>query len=372
MIANGSNAGIIYLYIKSDLEFFSKFARINIRLKMRKIIVILFIGILLVSCGKEKTGNTADNNHFTNEILLKTTPVKNQGRSPLCWDYAMLATIETEHLMQGDSVNLSADFVARKLIEEEGDRLFLTHKGKVSLRGVMPMLVRLIQTYGLTHYDAFHTDSTTDYNVICRKVLPMAQGSRTLDEFRQRLAVFLDGDIHATTPRVYMLGAVYTPLEFAHSVCRPDEYMAFTSYTHHPFNMAFPLEIPDNKYSDTFMNVPIDSLMNIIVSNIRSGHPVCWEGDISEPGFSFGNGTAVLPEPLKGNVQEERQHEFENHQTTDDHCMEIVGIAHDSKGQKFFIMKNSWGTGNPYHGFMYVSFDYVRLKTIAIEAPTHL
>lgn len=50
---------------------------------------------------------------FYRDVMLPTTPMKNQGSSSLCWAYAMLATIETEHLVQGDSVNLSVDYVAR-------------------------------------------------------------------------------------------------------------------------------------------------------------------------------------------------------------------------------------------------------------------
>lgn len=332
--------------------------------------IMLLVVLLLASCGQKTEKNDSASVRMTNDVLLKTTPVKNQGHSDLCWDYAMLATIETEHLMQGDSVNLSPDYVARRLLEEEGNRLYLTHKGNISLRGVAPMLIRLIETYGLTHYDAYHAGSNTDYSTICRKIPPMAQGSRSLKDFRESLTSLLDNEINAIVPRAYMFGAVYTPLEFAHSVCRDDEYMAYTSFTHHPFGEAFPLEIPDNRYNDTFMNVPIDTLMGIIINNVRHCHPVCWEGDISEKGFSFERGIAVLEKPLSGNVQQERQQEFENHKTTDDHCMEIVGIAHDGSGQKYFIMKNSWGTGNPCHGFMYVSFDYVKLKTIGIVAPT--
>lgn len=333
---------------------------------------LFIVAVLFVSCGHKTERNALAAETMSNDLVLKTTPVKNQGSSSLCWDYAMLATLETEHLMQGDSVNLSPDYVARQLLEEEGEHLFLTHKGKISLRGVMPMLVRIIQTYGLTHYDAFHADSTTDYNVICRKILPLAKGARTLDEFNSKLSILLDNEISAVTPHVFMLGAVYTPLEFAHSVCRPNEYVALTSFTHHPFGEAFPLEIPDNRYSDTFINVPIDTLMNLIVNSLKAGHPVCWEGDISEAGFSFEKGIAVLDRPLESDVQEMRQREFENHSTTDDHCMEIVGLAHNDKGERFLIMKNSWGTENPYHGFMYMSLDYARLKTIAIMAQRSL
>ena len=61
-----------------------------------------------------------------------------------------------------------------------------------------------------------------------------------------------------------------------------------------------------------------------------------------------------------------RQREFDTFRTTDDHCMAIIGIARDKEDRKYFICKNSWGTENPYGGLMYMSFDYVRLKTIAV------
>ena len=46
--------------------------------------------------------------------------------------------------------------------------------------------------------------------------------------------------------------------------------------------------------------------------------------------------------------------------------MTLIGIAHDQNGRRYYIAKNSWGTNNPYGGFMYVSENYIRLKTIAI------
>jgi len=333
----------------------------------RNVFLLTLAAVLLVGCGKH-AGSPTGIEHFTTEVRLKTTPVKEQGRSDLCWDYAMLATIETEHLMQGDSVNLSTDFVARMLIQEEASEMFYTHKGRINTRGMMTMVPRLLATYGLTHYDAYHSSEATDYHLTERKVAQAVRTAMSYEQMSSRVNEILDKEIGACMPKVFMLGAVYTPLEFAHSVCHEDEYIAYTSFTHHLFGQAFPLETPDNHYHDTFLNVPIDTLMNIMEQSVRHGHPVCWEGDISEPGFSFEKGVADISTPLPADVQKERQREFNNHQTTDDHCMEIVGIAHNHQGRKFFIMKNSWGTANPYHGFMYVSFDYVRLKTIAIMA----
>ena len=57
--------------------------------------------MLFAACGRKQQHT------YTNDLLLPMTPVKNQGKSELCWAYAMLATIETEHLVRGDSVNLS-------------------------------------------------------------------------------------------------------------------------------------------------------------------------------------------------------------------------------------------------------------------------
>ena len=107
-------------------------------------------------------------------------------------------------------------------------------------------------------------------------------------------------------------------------------------------------------------------MMNRIVQSLRAGHPVCWEGDISEPGFLFGDGFAVLKHEDKKVTAERRQAAFEAHRTTDDHVMEIVGLGHDQHGRSFFLCKNSWGIANRYHGFMFLSENYVRMKTIAV------
>ncbi len=317
--------------------------------------------MLLAGCGRRHEKAYVPAEKFTVDLRLPVTPVKDQGTSPLCWVYAMLATIETEHIMQGDSVNLSPDYVARMYLSEQAERRRLLpgrmvrNEPPVSLRGMSTMLIDLIQTYGLQHYDAYHREPDMDYNVLCREIDRGGDADRLLDE-----------NIGTLPRQVFWLRAGYTPMEFAHSVCTDDEYTALTSFTHHPYGQRFPLEVPDNRFHDTFLNVPLDTMMHRIVRSLREGHPVCWEGDASEPGFLSGQGFAVLQDEGRKVTAMCRQKAFEAHQTTDDHCMEIIGLAHDQHGRRFFLCKNSWGTGNRYRGFMFLSEPYVQMKTVAV------
>lgn len=328
---------------------------------MKKSIFIFLTCLVLVSCGQQRSRVDIPKEKFTIELRLPTTHVKDQGSSSLCWVYGMLATLETEHIMRGDSVNLSPDYVARMYLSEQANRRRLLpnkivqKEAGITTRGMCTMALDLIQTYGLQHYDAYRHKPDMDYNVLCRKLDKDNDTEKLLDKY-----------IGPLPNQVFMLGALYTPLEFAHSVCTDDEYIALTSFTHHPYGQRFPLEVPDNYFHNTFLNVPLDTMMNRIVQSLRAGHPVCWEGDTSEPGFLFGEGYAVLKNEKKKVTAERRQASFEARRTTDDHVMEIVGLAHDQHGRRFFLCKNSWGTANRYHGFMFLSENYVRMKTIAV------
>ena len=242
-------------------------------------IIGLMVVMTLVGCdgGTEK--------HYTHEVLNRMTPVKNQGKTQLCWAYAMLAAIETEHLRWGDSVNLSVAYV-EKMLEQEP-------QAPASHRGMGATLIALIQKYGIVGYDAM----------------------RSADAPAPRFA--------------FMLGAEYTPQEFARSVCAPDEYLQLTSIASKPYGQEVVLDEPDNWLRSRFLNVPMDTLLIKTVQAVRNHHGVCWES---------------------------RRH-----------AMAIVGLAHDDKGNKYFVMKNSWGTDRPHNGLEYLSFSQFRKQTLAVE-----
>ena len=229
---------------------------------------------------------------FTYEVRLPMTPVKNQGSSELCWAYAMLATIETEHLLRGDSVNLSAQYIRRMLPKY---RQAAGQGSLCSQRAMGQTLLNMLERYGMVGYDVMPDDATDD--------LP--------------------------TPRnVFLLGARYTPLEFAHSVCAPNEHVGLTSIADSPYYKKIDVPIPDNWEHNRLLNLPKDSLRRRVNQALRNRHPVCWES--------------------RG------------------HAMAIVGMARDETGRPYYVMKNSWGTDQPYDGMVYMPVGRMWRDVVAV------
>ena len=236
---------------------------------------LFFAILLLLAACSRKQQHT-----FTNELLLPMTPVKNQGKSELCWAYAMLATIETEHLVRGDSVNLSPVYIGRMLKTELTSHLSPLTSNE---RAMGQTLLNLIQKYGIVPYDVLPDDATDE--------LP--------------------------TPKwVFMLGARYTPWEFAHSVCAPDEYLSLTCVPDSPYYQKIVVPIPDNWEHNRLLNIPLDSLRRHVNRALHHRHPVCYESPA--------------------------------------HAMCIVGLARDEERRAYYVMKNSWGTRQPHDGLVYM------------------
>jgi len=172
-------------------------------------------------------------------------------------------------------------------------------------------------------------------------------------------------------------GTSYTPASFAASLgLNLDDYVEISSFNHHPFYETFVLEVPDNWVRGSVYNVPVEDLERIVDHTIRNGYTVAWAADLDK-GFNFTLGVGVVPpdnwdgKTFKPGMepditQERRQMEFNTFQTTDDHGMHLVGIAHDQDGNKYYLEKNSWGMGNQYKGYSYISAPYVKLKTTCI------
>jgi bleomycin hydrolase len=195
-------------------------------------------------------------------------------------------------------------------------------------------------------------------------------------------------------------GKEYTPISFAESLgLNLDDYVELASFNHHPFYEKFVLEVPDNWMGGEIYNIPLEELEKIIDYSLENGYSVAWGADMSDKGFSWKNGVAIVPESRpdkmtaeekekwdkltdsekdaalykfekpgyeKTITQEMHQKVFDNYSMTDDHGMHITGIAKDQNGNSYYIVKNSWGTDQKYKGYLYVSIPYILLNTMDI------
>ena len=127
--------------------------------RRKKIIVTILVMVLVLpilaiaTLGILATLFPSEKHTFTNELLLPMTPVKDQGNTEFCWAYAMLATIETEHILRGDSVNLSPQYLGRML------KKYQKQKVKTE-RGMGQTALNLLERYGVVGYDVMSDDAT--------------------------------------------------------------------------------------------------------------------------------------------------------------------------------------------------------------------
>lgn len=386
---------------------------------IEKLRIPLF-SILLVALGAtcgfaqdEKDGKKdGEGFRFTDEVVVKQTSVKDQNRAGTCWSYSALGFLESELLRMGKGeYDLSEMFIvwntyhakAQRYVRFQGEVNFAAGGGfkdvleVIKKNGIVPEEVYKGLNYGENNHVHGELDAVTSAYV---KAVVQNENKRLSTAWLAGFDGILDAYLGKIPEKFTYKGATYTPKSYAESLgLKPEDYVSLTSFTHHPFYESFVLEIPDNWGHGQDYNLPLDEMMAVIDNSLRNGYSVAWGSDVSEKGFKYRNGVAVVPVgmndelsgserlrwtsmteedkrrmlaeingpvPEKKITQEMRQEAFDNYETTDDHGMVIVGIAKDQNGNKYYKVKNSWAAFGKYDGYFYASEAFVRYKTTDI------
>ncbi|MEG1563178.1 MAG: C1 family peptidase [Bacteroides sp.] len=349
---------------------------------------------------------------FSNVVSQQATSVKNQAATGTCWCFATTSFLESELLRMGKGTyDLSEMFIVRQkymnqlqdnyLRQGEGNTgqgsLSHTFKNAYKQVGIVPE-----EVYSGINYNS-KTHKHSELNQYMKAIANVAVKMKTRSpEYNKLIDNLFDTYLGKLPEKFSYQGKEYTPKSFAISLgLNMDDYVEITSFTHHPYYKMFALEIPDNWEREQMYNLPLDELIRVIDRALNNGYTVCWDGDVSEKGFSFKNGVAINPEvdnvgefvdtdrarfekmDQKERLQEVfkyerpfpeikvtpeiRQAGYESFVSTDDHLMHLTGIAKDQNGTKYYITKNSWGTErNAFNGYLNMSESYVRAKTMYV------
>lgn len=349
---------------------------------------------------------------FTDIATVPATPVKNQASTGTCWCFATTSFMESELLRKGKGTyDLSEMFIVRQKYMNQLQDNYVRHgEGNIGQGSLSHTFKHAFDQVGIVpeevytgiHYDSDrhnHSEMVQYMQAIAQTAVKMKKRSPEYDQLIEHL---FDTYLGRLPEKFTYEGKEYTPKSFAASLgLEMDDYIELTSFTHHPYYTMFDVEVHDNWEHEKMYNLPLDELMETMDYALNNGYSVCWDGDVSEKGFSFKNGVAINPEVKKvddyattdrarfekmdekGRLEEVykfeqpypevkvtpevRQEGFEAFVTTDDHLMHLTGIAKDQNGTKYYITKNSWGTErNKFGGYLNMSESYVRAKTIYI------
>ena len=354
---------------------------------------------------------------FTSVKEVKATSVKNQARSGTCWAYSGISFLESELLRKGKSeYDLSEMWIVRHTYPAKAEKYMRLHGSlNMAAGGSFEDVLWVVRNAGIVPQEVYqglnygedinvHAELDAAAKAYADAILKTAERSGSTGLATAWMIGFegiMDAYLGKRPEKFNYNGKEYTPQSFMQSLgINMDDYISITSYTHHPFYKPFILEIPDNWIWGSSYNVPMNELLEITNHALNNGYSLLWGADVSEKGFAYRKGVAVIPvvkademtdsdkarwvgvsdrdreaqimnldKPVTERkiTQEMRQTAFDNFQTTDDHGMHITGIAKDQNGKIFYKVKNSWGTDDSkYDGYFYASEAFFLYKTMNI------
>lgn len=386
---------------------------------LQRALILTALGLFSLTLAAKKKPETKNEEGFvfTTVKANPITSIKNQSRAGTCWCYSTFSFLESELLRMGKGeYDFSEMYTVYNTYLDRATTTIRTH-GDVSFSEGGSFYDVL---YGMEHYGlvpeqemrpgVMYGDTLSNHvelslvtgayvNAIADSKLKSLQlDGENNPLWRAGLEGIYDAYLGVRPETFTYEGKTYTPQSFYQSTgLKASDYVSLTSYTHHPFYQPFVLEIQDNwRWSQSY-NLPIDELMQVFDYAINNGYTIAWGSDVSETGFTR-DGIGVMPDVEKGAeltgsdmarwlglsttdrskeltsrplpeievTQEMRQAAFDNWQTTDDHGMQIFGIAKDQTGKEYYMVKNSWGEVGRYDGIWYVSKTFAKYKTMNI------
>jgi len=327
---------------------------------------------------------------FTTVKENPITSIKNQNRSGTCWCFSAISFLESEairinNLKPEDYPDFSEMFIVSHSYQDRADK-YIRLDGHLNFAAGSECedVLHVMNDYGLVPQEIMKGNNYGTELPVHGELDAAAKSyveaiaknpNRTLSPaWKTGFKAIMDAYLGECPTEFTYKGKSYTPQSYRDSYkLKESDYVTLTSFTHHPFYTKFAIEVCDNWRGDQAYNVPLDEFMDAWFYALEHGYTTTWGGDVSEVGFTR-RGTALLldtsvkstsgsdqerwvgkaddpsaeasapeaPKELEV-TQETRQKGFDEKTTTDDHGMHAYGIAKDQYGNRYLMIKNSWG-----------------------------
>ena len=248
-------------------------------------------------------GNASDNSkegfRFTEVINLGNTSIKDQGSSGTCWSYSGNSFLESEMIRMGKKpVEISQIFTARNTYIEKAKNFVRLHGDQAQGDGgQLHDVLTIFKKYGAVPREVYTglPDGQTRNNFgemspLLQSITEnVAKSKKPSKDWLKAFTAAMDSYLGEVPESFQYEGKTYTPRTFADQVIgiNPDDYVGISSFMEHELYKPFVLLIPDNWSFESFYNVKINDLTDIIDNALEKGYTVAWATDVSEKSFSW-------------------------------------------------------------------------------------
>jgi len=162
-----------------------------------------------------------------------------------------------------------------------------------------------------------------------------------------------------------------TPLEFSKNILNIpfDDYIKITAYSYLELNKPGELLVDGNwLHKKDFYNIKLDEYIRLIDYALNNGFTLTgdfhvteelYQGDLDYADFEIDNAHTIIDQDTRDNL-------YENWKTTDVHNVQIIGLAMDDAGKKYYKITDSSYKKNFPNPPTYYSENYFRARVLSV------